>query len=216
MIKYQKIQALYTGILCGIFFFIIDGIFWWNSGVREMFGYWSTIPSKYLVDFMMTFSYGVVAFSWVYIMFTSDPSNHINIIKWTSLVFGGWLLVGMISQWLPLIDLQIMTVRHMNTLRILEIVVVICGYSLLIILGYKFKQLLYIFWIGSMLTFMMEFPLMIFAIRPSGLDILIYDTLILTNQGVPYAFIIVDKIIPVMKDKLSVSREIESEVYNVE
>jgi hypothetical protein len=53
-------------------------------------------------------------------------------------------------------------------------------------LRYKLTTVLYVFWIGCILTFMMESALLLTGIRPSGLQVLAYETLILTNQGVPY------------------------------
>lgn len=54
LIIQRKIIPLFVGFLCGIMFLIIDGIIWWNTGVREIY------PSnlKLAVDFMMDFSYG--------------------------------------------------------------------------------------------------------------------------------------------------------------
>jgi hypothetical protein len=45
---------------------------------------------------------------------------------------------------------------------------------------------------------MMEFPLAVTGIRPSGVKPFVYETLILFNQGVPYLFIVYDKILPRM------------------
>ncbi|MHA2087664.1 MAG: hypothetical protein ACW972_05280, partial [Promethearchaeota archaeon] len=197
LIKQKKKIPLIMGFLCGIMFLIIDGVIWWNTGIREIFP-----PNlKVTVDFMMDFSYGLLAFSWVMIMFEQNGKK--EIIFWTMLLYGGWFLIAGLSQILPLNDTEIITVRHMQQLRIVEISTVIIGYLLLIVLRYPYKTILYIFWVGTMLSFMMESYLLFTQIRPSGFELLLYDSLILTNQGIPYLFVIVDKILPKLKELIA-------------
>ncbi|MFX1311959.1 MAG: hypothetical protein ACFFHD_05050, partial [Promethearchaeota archaeon] len=193
IIKKKKIPLL-VGFLCGIIFLVIDGVIWWNTGIREI----DPPNLKLAVDFMMDFSYGLLAFSWVMIMF--EMNNVKEVILWTAFLYGGWLITATLSQILPLNDTEIYTVRHMQHLRIVEILTVIFGYLLLIILKYNYKTILYIFWVGTMLSFMMESYLLFTRIRPTGFELLLYDSLILTNQGVPYLFVFFNKIIPKMKE----------------
>ncbi len=195
IIKKKKIP-IYVGLICGILFLIIDGIIWWNTGVREI----KPPEYKFIVDFMMDFSYGFIAFSWVMIMF--ERNNFRENILWTVFVYSGWLITASLSQFLPLLDLEITTIRHMRNLRIVEIITVICGFLLLIFLRYDYKTILFIFWTGFMLSFMMESYLLITRIRPSGFELLLYDSLILTNQGVPYLYIFFDKILPKIKERI--------------
>ena len=209
LIKQKKKIPIYVGILCGILFLIIDGIFWWYTGIREI------EPSnvKIYVDFMMDFSYGLLAFSWVMIMF--ERNNIKEIVLWTLFLYGGWLLIASLSQILPLIDLEIITIRHMQSLRVAEITTVVCGYLLLVILRYNYKTILFIFWVGFMLSFMMESYLLITNIRPSGFDLLLYDSLILTNQGIPYLFVIFDKIIPKIRDLILNRKNLKKDTIEV-
>ena len=103
----------------------------------------------------------------------------------------------------------------MRNLRIVEISTVIFGYLLLILLKYNYKTILFIFWVGTMLSFMMESYLLFTRIRPSGYDLLLYDSLILTNQGVPYLFVIFDKIIPKIKDLILKHRNFKEKPLEV-
>lgn len=195
IVKKKKIPFI-VGLVCGLLFLIIDGVIWWNIGIREIFP-----PNmKIAVDFMMDFTYGLLAFSWVMIMF--ERKNIKEIILWTTLLYGGWLIIASLSQILPLNDTEITTIRHMKHLRIIEISIVVIGYLLLVILGYNYKKIIFIFWVGTMLSFMMESYLLFTGIRPSGFDLLLYDSLILTNQGIPYLYIIFDKIIPKIKERM--------------
>ena len=149
VVQKHKIPIL-VGLICGFSFWIIDGVIWWNTEIREIY----PAEMKIFVDFMMDFSYGIVAFSWVMIMFERNSVR--EIIFWTVLLYGGWFLVAALSQSLPFLDNEIMTIRHMRNLRIVEISTVIFGYLLLILLKYNYKTILFIFWVGTMLSFMME------------------------------------------------------------
>ncbi len=206
----KKKIPIYVGFVCGILFLIIDGIIWWNTGIREI----DPSNTKIYVDFMMDFSYGLLAFSWVMIMFERNSIK--EILLWTLFLYGGWLLIASLSQILPLIDLEIITIRHMQSLRVVEIATVVCGYLLLIFLRYNYKMILFIFWVGFMLSFMMESYLLFTQIRPSGFELLLYDSLILTNQGIPYLFVIFDKILPKLRDFLKKSKEEIIEVSFIE
>ncbi len=206
----KKKIPIYVGFVCGILFLIIDGIIWWNTGIREI----DPSNTKIYVDFMMDFSYGLLAFSWVMIMFERNSIQ--EILLWTLFLYGGWLLIASLSQILPLIDLEIITIRHMQSLRVVEIATVVCGYLLLIFLRYNYKTILFIFWVGFMLSFMMESYLLLTQIRPSGFELLLYDSFILTNQGIPYLFVIFDKILPKLRDFLRKSKEEIIEVSSIE
>lgn len=206
----KKKIPIYVGFVCGILFLIIDGIIWWNTGIREI----DPSNTKIYVDFMMDFSYGLLAFSWVMIMFERNSIK--EILLWTLFLYGGWLLIASLSQILPLIDLEIITIRHMQSLRVVEIATVVCGYLLLIFLRYNYRTILFIFWVGFMLSFMMESYLLFTQIRPSGFELLLYDSFILTNQGIPYLFVIFDKILPKLRDFLRKSKEEIIEVSFIE
>jgi hypothetical protein len=209
LITQRKKIPLIVGLLCGLLFLIIDGIIWWNTGIREI----NPPDLKIAVDFMMDFSYGLLAFSWVMIMF--EKENMKEVVLWTSLLYGGWLIIAGLSQILPLNNTEIITIRHMKNLRIVEISTVIIGYLLLFILGYNYKRIIFIFWVGTMLSFMMESYLLFTGIRPSGFDLLLYDSLILTNQGIPYLYIIFDKIIPNLKERVLNRKNIREETIEV-
>jgi len=99
LIIQKKKTPIFMGIVSGVIFLVIDGIIWWNMGIREIY------PSntKIYVDFMMDFSYGVLAFSWVMIMFERKSIK--EILFWTIFLYVGWISIASLSQILPLIDL---------------------------------------------------------------------------------------------------------------
>ena len=197
LLKRRRYDALKAGLVCGALFYLIDGVIWYGTGVREY-----ALPApwiKYPVDFMMDISYGIVAFGWVWLAF--DRKRASDVAFWTLLLFAGWLLVPLASRLIPLLDGQVTTVRHMQRQVVVQIVVVIAGYLLLVVLNYRFKTILYVLWIGTALSFMMEASLFVAGIRPPSVQVLIYETLILTNQGVPYLFVIRDKVLPALRGR---------------
>ena len=93
-------------------------------------------------------------------------------------------------------QLSMALLRHMASQVWLQIVVVLAGYVMLAWLRYDLKTILYVFSVGCALSFMMEFSLLMTRVRPQSVRVLIYETLVLTNQGVPYFFVIRDRIVP--------------------
>ena len=197
LVRGKRYNALKAGAVCGLIIYVIDGVIWSATGVREY-----SLPEpwmKHPTDFMMDVSYGMVMFSWVWIAF--ERRSNRDVAFWTLALFGGWLLVPLASVLAHLDDRPIMTVRHMHGQVLAQIAMVIFGYLLLVLLKYNYRKILYVFWIGSMLAFMMEFPLLIYKIRPTDAKVLIYETLFLTNQGIPYLYVFWDKIIPLWQKR---------------
>ena len=224
IIKHKKFSALYAGIILAILVYIIDAVIWWNvpagsslpgKNIREywiggnavLHGWNSLTILKFAADFMMTISYALFAFTWLWIMFESWFSkNFREIFLYSSLLLGSWLFTPFISFLLPLNDTPVISLRHMESQFITQIVVVLIGYIAMILLyctkwfhSFDPKVVLFIFGVGCFQAFAMEFPLWLSNIRPSGVDLLIYEIIILTNQGAPYLFIIWDKILPALK-----------------
>ena len=113
-----------------------------------------------------------------------------------------------ISLLLPIDDRLVETVRHMDTQMAVWIINVIVGYIILSILygTDKFnskapKIIGYVFIVGCLQSFFMEFPLFISSIRPTGILFLIYEIFFLVNQGAPYLYILWDKVIPKLAKK---------------
>lgn len=223
LIKYKKWTAIKVGILTGFVVYFIDAIMWWNLPAGEPYPsgtyireYWIggiKIPNnlqgyfwlKFGADFMMTFSYSMFAFAWLYIMF-DNIKNQVNkkeILLFTSLYFASWMLIPFISRLLPIDDRMIYTHRLMNSQMPIWIANAIIGYSILaLIYGTDYfksknpKIIGYVFIIGCIESFFMEFPLFIWGIRPSNLLFLLFETVILFHQGAPYLYIAYDKVFP--------------------
>ncbi len=189
LIRFKKkipLIALFAGGL--LINFVVDWGIWLHTGIRAI-----TLPINFLGGVFVFFiwfslSYGV-EYAYVFLMFEKKS----NKILWTLLIFGGWLLVAFLSQLIPINDVLITTIRHMSDFRIWRVLIVLIGYSLLFLLKYDWKKISYLFFIGFLVHFMMEFSLFISGIRPGSFLILLENSLIEFNMCVPFFYLLYDK-----------------------
>ena len=226
IIKNKKWKALKAGIFFAICVYFIDAVFWWNIPAGPLYPgdyireYWiggvqmphplgEYIIIKFGADFMMTISYSLFAFTWLWIVFENTEKKDLKEVGlYSALYFCFWMLIPLLSLLLPINDTTVYCVRHMDTQISAWIINVIVGYSILVILyGTNIinkknrKIILYIFLIGCLESFYMEFPLFVSGIRPNNILFLIFEIFFLFNQGAPYLYILWDVIIPILKKK---------------
>ena len=194
LLKYRKKIPLWAFFVGGLGInFVMDWGIWLHTGIREISGLSSSLAILFFfLWFSLSLSYGV-EYAYVFLMFEDSPK--MERLKWTLLVLGGWLLVAFLSQLIPLNDTLITTNRHMFDLRLVRIGIVLIGYSLLAFLGYNWKKITYLFFVGFLIHFMMEFSLLISGIRPQSFLILLENSLIEFNMGVPFFYLLYDKLL---------------------
>ncbi len=189
LIKHKKKIPLIAFFVGGLAInFMVDWGFWLHSGTRE-----AVLPSflNTVVFFLwFSISYGV-EYSYVFLMFEEKSDKTF----WTFLILISWIIIGLASQVFSLNDSGIYLVRHMSDLRLLRIGVVITGYGMLFAFKYNWKKILYLFFIGFLVHFMMEFSLFMTGIRPTSLLVLIENSLIEFNMGVPFFYLLYDKVL---------------------
>jgi hypothetical protein len=189
LIRFKKKIPLLAYFIGGIGInFIIDYGIWLNTGIREASLPFNFTGSLFLFFLWFSLTYGV-QYSYVFLMFEKKT----NKIFWTSLVFIGWILVALLSQIISINDSQIYLVRHMGESRLITIIIFLLGYSLLFILRYDWKKIIYLFFIGFLIHFMMEFSLFISGIRPGSLSVLFFNSFIEFNMGIPFFYIFYDR-----------------------
>ncbi len=204
LIKLKKKVALLSFFIGGLGInFLIDWGIWLHAGIREVFLPVNFFGGTFLFFIWFSLSYGI-EYAYVFLMFDKNSKK----VKWTLFVFISWILVALSSQLISINDASIAIVRHMSNLRILRMAIFLIGYSLLFALKYDFKKILYLFFIGFLIHFMMEFSLLITNIRPSSFLILLENSLVEFNMGVPFFYLIYDKLV---KKKL---RSIDPELSN--
>lgn len=211
-------KALAFGACIAPIIYSIDAGLWWNSlagpphapgtFIREYFigGVQVSHPAgsltlqKFGADFMMTLSYSLYAFPWLFIAFREIREGRFlkrGLAGITVLWLGFWLLVPALSVALPLNESIVHSVRHMNSQFVGWVVNLLVGYSVLLCLYRKVPIIpLQLFMTGCVGSLIMEVPLYLFGIRPVSLPFLIYEGIFLLNQGVPWLFLFVDKVLP--------------------
>jgi hypothetical protein len=225
LIKNKKNKALFFGIIIAPIIYLIDAYIWWNTQAGVSFSvntyireYWIDgiqMPHplgeyfwlKFGADFMMTISYALFAFPWLWIVFENlKTRNFKNTIKYTSIWFCFWLLVPLLSIILNIDNSLVHAVRHMNSQYLGWIINFIIGFGILIFIYRKNIHLVgKLFLVGVIGSLIMEAPLYLFGIRPMTFSVLIFDAIFMLNQGVPYLFLVFDKVIPFVIRKRSIS-----------
>jgi hypothetical protein len=225
----KRFSALKAGIIFGLIIYFIDAGVWWNlpagagyptgTFVRE---YWIGIDQvphqlgdllllKFGADFMMTISYGIFVFTWVWLVFEfwKGQLPRKKMIFATGYWLVAWFLTPWLSIWTTWNDVIVHSVRHMETQFVICLINLILGYTLLIVVarsgkfGAKepWKKVGYIFLMGMSVAFAMEFPLYIAGIRPINGPFLIYETIFLFNQGAPYLWVMSERIFPYLTQR---------------
>lgn len=239
LIARKKYTPLLAGVVIAIPVYLIDAVIWWNSPtlqsttgyVREYIIGGIQMPHpldqyfwlKFGADFMMCISYSIYAFSWVWIMFQSwKTKNRKDMIFFSVWWFASWILTPVLSKAISWNETTVQCIRYMDSQLIAQIVTVACGFILMSVFYFtdRFNSkdrgvILYVFMVGCLQAFIMEFPLFITGIRPTEISLLIYEIFILTNQGAPYLYLIWDKIGPMIKDKI-VSKDEKTEDITIE
>jgi hypothetical protein len=217
LIKNKKEKALIFSIIIAPIIYSIDAMIWWNTSAGPGFSvgtfireYWIggvQMPHplgeffwiKFGADFMMTISYAIFAFSWIWIMFESIRKKVIDnssIIKYTSVYFIMWILVPLLSYLVPINDIPVVSVRHMSSQITSMVMSVVVGYLLLIMVYRKELFTVFrVFLVGVSASLIMEIPLHIFGIRPTGILFVLFEALLLLNIGTPYLFLLWDKLL---------------------
>lgn len=192
LIRYKKKVPLIAFFVGGLFInFLVDWGIWFHTGIREV-----SLPLTWNIPLFFiwfSLSYGI-EYAYVFLMFEKKS----NKLAWTTIIFIGWILVAFLSQIFTINNAQISLVRHMQDFRIFEVLIFLIGYSLLFIFKYDWKKILYLFFIGFLIHFMMEFSLFITRIRPGSFLILFENSLFEFNMGVPFFYLLYDKFLKKM------------------
>jgi hypothetical protein len=158
----------------------------------------------FFVYFSIT--YGMIQYSYVQVMFTRKPDNQaierMDRLEWAVFLFMGWLLIGILSNVLPIYDLNVTVTRVMTEQRIIEVFAVIGEYAFLGLLAYRrkyeldTKKILYIFLVGVFVHFSMEFILVLTGIRGSSLFDLVFNSLFEFNVGAQILYLMMFALVP--------------------
>jgi hypothetical protein len=187
LIWQKRYLAFVAGLIGGFIYFIVDyGVFYLLLGTRNITG---ADPFWFLL--WLSMSYGFTNFAWIWLLLDRDGHT----VEWSLLTVAGWIGISMLSQNFganyPLISISRGTTAYHGVMAI----VLVVGYLYLIIHNLRTTKsdkinILRLLSIGIGVQFSWEFILLISGIRPAGFLPLIVNSLIETNLGMPYLYII--------------------------
>ncbi|MDQ5957334.1 MAG: hypothetical protein QG614_309 [Patescibacteria group bacterium] len=205
----KEYAALIFGAIISPIIYFIDAYIWWtnkigNIFIREYFingiqivnhGYNYSLV-KFGADFMMTISYSLFNFIWIWLVFKyfKKYKKLINkeTIMYTSLWFTFWIMIPALSILFNIDNQIVHSVRHMESQNVAWICITIFSYvALLIYKKFDYRFMCKLFLIGMVAAFIMEFPLFVYDIRPNiTLNVFIFDILFMINQAIPLLYLI--------------------------
>jgi len=184
----KRHQAIIAGLLGGILYFVVDyGIFYRLLGTRSVVG---ADPFWFLL--WLSFSYGLTNFAWVWLWLDRDG----RALEWSLFVVTGWLFVALCSQNLGYDTVPIAIRRGTSDYHGVMALLLFLGYGSLCFYNIRQKHggrrvpLLWILAIGILVQFSWEAVLALSGIRNLSVHTLIVNSLLETNMGLPYLYLI--------------------------
>jgi hypothetical protein len=185
LLYFKRRLALVVGLLAGIVYFLVDyGIFYRLLGTRVVQG---ANPFWFLL--WLSFSYGVTNFAWIWLLLDRDG----HAVEWSVLIVTAWLTIALLSQnfgiGFPIISIQRGTGAYHGVMTL----VLFAGYLYVIIQNLRGRVKVNILWlmaIGIGVQFSWEAVLLVTGIRPAGFGALVVNSLIETNLGMPFIYLI--------------------------
>ena len=188
----KRYATVIWSVLGGILYFIVDyGYFHLISNSRLItFNGNSSEMITALVLLWMSMSYGITNFCFIWLCLKKDK----YLKEFLILIIMWWLICPSLSSFD--ITNQIMTTRTTTKYHFIMAIILIIGYLFLIIKNLFNKEKINILWlllIGISVQFAWEVSLLINGIRPlngASFMTLIINSLLETNLGMPYIYLI--------------------------
>ncbi len=191
--KKRRMAALVGGIM-GVVYFIVDyGVFHLICHSRSIEG-----GSLFWTLLWMSMSYGFTNFAWIWLALDKDE----HLIEWSLLILCWWFCCPMLAQLIGFGQMPIVIQRTTGAYHGWMAAILFVGYLLAVVrnLGESDRKcridLLRLLAIGIAAQFAWEAALLLGGIRSAGLDFaeklrpLIVNSLLETNLGMPYVYLI--------------------------
>lgn len=191
--KKRRMAALVGGIM-GVVYFIVDyGVFHLICHSRSIEG-----GSLFWMLLWMSMSYGFTNFAWIWLALDKDE----YLIEWSLLILCWWFCCPMLAQLIGFGQMPIVIQRTTGAYHGWMAAILFVGYLLAVVrnLGESDRKcridLLRLLAIGIAAQFAWEAALLLGGIRSAGLDFaeklrpLIVNSLLETNLGMPYVYLI--------------------------
>lgn len=191
--KKRRMAALVGGIM-GVVYFVVDyGVFHLICHSRSIEG-----GSLFWTLLWMSMSYGFTNFAWIWLALDKDE----YLIEWSLLILCWWFCCPMLAQLIGFGQMPIVIQRTTGAYHGWMAAILFVGYLLAVVrnLGESDRKcridLLRLLAIGIAAQFAWEAALLLGGIRSAGLDFaeklrpLIVNSLLETNLGMPYVYLI--------------------------
>ena len=183
----KRYLALIVGLIGGIIYFAVDyGIFYLILKTRAISG-----ADQFWFLIWLSMSYGFTNFAWIWLLLDRDGKA----VEWSLLPIMGWVAIAALSQNFgtnfPLISIYRGTISYHGIMAL----ILVAGYLYIVIHNLRAEpadkvNILRLMAIGIGVQFSWEFVLLVSGIRPAGFMPLIINSLIETNLGMPYLYMI--------------------------
>lgn len=191
--KKRRMAALVGGIM-GVVYFIVDyGVFHLICHSRSIEG-----GSLFWTLLWMSMSYGFTNFAWIWLALDKDE----YLIEWSLLILCWWFCCPMLAQLIGFGQMPIVIQRTTGAYHGWMAAILFVGYLLAVVRNLRESDrkcridLLRLVAIGIAAQFAWEAALLLGGIRSAGLDFaeklrpLIVNSLLETNLGMPYVYLI--------------------------
>jgi hypothetical protein len=184
----KRYQALIAGLVGGVIYFAVDyGIYYRALGTRVVHG---ADPFWFLL--WLSLSYGLTNFAWIWLWLDRDK----RAVEWSVFIVTGWIWVALMSQILGYDNTPISIMRGTSDYHGIFALLLFLGYGGLCV--YNVRQgddakrapILWILAIGILVQLSWEAVLAISGIRNLSWATLIVNSLLETNMGLPYLYLI--------------------------
>lgn len=195
LIYKKKYMTVTVGIIFGLIYMLVDyGIFHLVCHSRSITG-----GSLFWVLLWMSMSYGFTNFSWIWLWISKDK----HLFEWSLLILSWWFCCPMIANTFSAGQTPIMIQRTTGAYHGYMAILLFIGYAILIVYNLKQKKLSKqiniprLLIMGILVQFGWEAGLLIGGIRSAGfatlsdkLAPLVINSLLETNLGMPYIYLI--------------------------
>jgi hypothetical protein len=184
----RRYQALIAGLIGGAIYFAVDyGIYYRALGTRVIHG---ADPFWFLL--WLSLSYGLTNFAWIWLWLDRDK----RVLEWSVFIVTGWIWVALMSQVLGYDSNPISIMRGTSNYHGIFALLLFLGYGGLCFYNIRQRDdarrapILWILAIGILVQFSWEAVLAISGIRNLNWATLIVNSLLETNMGLPYLYLI--------------------------
>jgi hypothetical protein len=184
----RRYQAIIAGVIGGAVYMVVDyGIFYRLLGTRTVEG---ADPFWFLL--WLSVSYGFTNLAWIWLWLDRDH----RAAEWSIFIASGWLAVALLSSSFGSGTSEISIMRGTADYHGIMALLLFVGYVILCVGNIRQKDpakrapLLWILAIGILVQFTWEAVLAITGIRNLSLNTIVVNSLLETNMGLPYLYLI--------------------------